>query len=123
MNKQRLYYFILAVGIILNFTALFRGHGHQEALINNVKSDSSLIGDGGANTQTVHLEGVLYKTDNPMRGNLKLESGNSDIYIRTSRDFSSLIGFQVLVVVSGTTDNFELIGIQPKVIKNGFLTK
>ena len=68
-----------------------------------------------------YLEGVLYKSEDSGRGNFKLSSSEGDIYLKTSRDFSALIGFQVLVFVNGSKDNFELLDIQSKVTKDGFL--
>lgn len=68
-----------------------------------------------------YLEGSLYKSEDLSRGNFKLSSDEGDIYIRTSRDFSALIGLQVLVRIDGTKDNFELLDIESKVAKDGFL--
>lgn len=68
-----------------------------------------------------YVEGVLYGSDNQGRGNLMLLSDQNQIYIRTSRDFSRLIGLQVLVFIKGTLDNFELVDIQSKLEKDGFL--
>lgn len=60
------------------------------------------------------LEGTLKTSNDPARGNLMLELLNSDqvIYLRTSRDFSSLIGKDVAVTIDGTMEKFSLIDIQ-----------
>ncbi len=53
-------------------------------------------------------EGTLKASDNAKKGNLMLETKNQTIYIRTSRDFSSLIGKDVTVTYEGTAANFVL---------------
>ena len=60
------------------------------------------------------LEGTLKVSNDSTRGNLMLELLNSDrvIYLRTSRDFSSLVGKDVAVTIDGTMEKFSLIDIQ-----------
>ena len=67
------------------------------------------------------LEGILRYSDDPFRGNLKLVSQYSDIYVRTARDFSSLIGLEVLVRINGTLDKFELLDVELKVTRDGYI--
>lgn len=52
--------------------------------------------------------GVLKASQEPEKGNLVLISGNHEIYIRTSRDFSGLIDKTVLVSGSGDINSFQL---------------
>jgi len=68
-----------------------------------------------------YLEGVLFRSESPVRGNFKLVSGEGDIYIKTSRDFNGLVGYQVIVVINGTKDNFELLDIRSKIEDSGYL--
>ena len=68
-----------------------------------------------------YIEGVLQNSDDTSRGNFKLVSGNGDIYIRTDRDFSNLVGSEVLVIIKGTIDKFELMDIQSKIENNGYI--
>ena len=67
------------------------------------------------------LEGILQNSDDTSRGNFKLVSDQGDIYIRTNRDFQKLVGLEVLVLINGTLDNFEMVDIQPKIEKDGYI--
>jgi hypothetical protein len=60
---------------------------------------------------TFSREGVLLTSDNPSRGNLMLKTQQSVFYLRTSRDFSSLIGKQATVTANGTVEQFSLMNI------------
>ncbi|MBI5530672.1 MAG: hypothetical protein HY918_04190 [Candidatus Doudnabacteria bacterium] len=52
--------------------------------------------------------GTLQKSDNAAKGNLLLVTSERNIYIRSNRDFSSLIGKKVRVSYEGTWQNFVL---------------
>ena len=118
-------------GVILIAVALFtKNHKNSVASVENKDEativdmkDSANISDVVSTEEKKSFEGMLYASEDKGRGNLKLTSDNTDIYIRTSRDFSSLIGLSVVVTIEGTLDNFELVDIQPKLEKNGFLLK
>lgn len=56
-------------------------------------------------------QGTLLTSDNPTRGNLMLKTQNSIFYLRTSRDYSSLLGKSVTATGNGTTEQFSLIDI------------
>ncbi|MBL8031767.1 MAG: hypothetical protein JNK33_05600 [Candidatus Doudnabacteria bacterium] len=56
-------------------------------------------------------QGTLLTSDNPTRGNLMLKTQNSTFYLRTSRDYSSLLGKSVTATGNGTTEQFSLIDI------------
>jgi len=60
------------------------------------------------------LEGELQASDNPAKGNLMLITPKRTIYVHTSRDFSTLIGKQVGLVIDGIEDNFTLKDIVAK---------
>lgn len=53
-------------------------------------------------------EGTLAESDNLEKGNLELKMATQTIYIKTSRNFSQLIGKQVQVTYQGTLQNFML---------------
>ncbi|MEX1064315.1 MAG: hypothetical protein WD898_01020 [Candidatus Paceibacterota bacterium] len=57
------------------------------------------------------LEGTLRVSDDPSKGNLMLVTEESVVYITTSRDYSSLVGEEVVVSVDGTLENFTLLNI------------
>jgi cytoskeletal protein RodZ len=60
--------------------------------------------------------GTLHISDDASKGNLMLNLDDSDtvVYIRTSRDFSALIGKDVNVTYEGTLENFKLVDIVAK---------
>ncbi len=59
-------------------------------------------------------EGTLTASDNISKGNYKLQTSAHTIYIKTSRDFSSLLGKEVKVTYQGTIDSFNLGDIVAK---------
>ncbi len=59
-------------------------------------------------------EGTLKTSDNKAKGNLMLQTKDRVVYIKTSRDFSSLIGKEVTVTYNGTLDSFILGSIVAK---------
>lgn len=58
------------------------------------------------------FEGELQISDNPAKGNLMLLSPSRTLYVKTSRDFNSLLGKQVKLIVEGDELNFTLKDIQ-----------
>jgi hypothetical protein len=66
-----------------------------------------------ASTGTV-WEGILKESNNSSKGNLMLETKDRTIYLRTSRDFSALIGKEVKVTYEGTLESFVLGDIEAK---------
>lgn len=67
------------------------------------------------------LEGVLWSSDDEEKGNLMLVSGKTTVYIRTTRDFSNLVGKYVIASIGGTLDNFILLNIEENLAKDGFI--
>jgi hypothetical protein len=59
-------------------------------------------------TQGDVWEGTLLESDNTNKGNYRLVTKDHILYLRTSRDFSSLINKQVRVSYQGTVDSFIL---------------
>lgn len=58
--------------------------------------------------------GMLKASDNNAKGNLMLETGGRVVYLRTSRDFTQLVGKEVVVSYSGTLESFTLLDIKAK---------
>ena len=122
--RNKFYYLVLVAGIGLITFSMVRKQSQNTDVLGANKDDVKKQEDVTVKENfpgKSYLEGVLYKSEEPRRGNLKLLSNDGDIYLRTSRDFSALLGLQVLVIVNGTKDNFELVDIQSKVAKDGFL--
>lgn len=46
---------------------------------------------------------------------------NTTVYLRTSRDFSGLVGKHVIVSIAGSLDNFVLLDIEENLAKDGFI--
>jgi hypothetical protein len=59
-------------------------------------------------------EGLLKASDNSQKGNLMLVTNGNTIYMYTSRDFSPLIGKEVVVTYEGDSGGFVLGDIVEK---------
>ncbi len=70
----------------------------------NQASAAAPAGEDQASTWT----GTLKASANPAKGNLVLVTSDQTIYIKTSRDFASLVGKTVKVTYQGTPQNFVL---------------
>ena len=120
-KKDKIYFSMLAVGVVLIVVAFAnKSNKSPDNDITgnaNFQEQNSLTDNSTANV----TEGVLFASDDLSRGNLRLVSGVGDIYIRTARDFSNLIGLEVIVKTNGTLDKFELLDIQPKLAKDGYI--
>ena len=53
-------------------------------------------------------EGTLQKSTNDVKGNYTLTTKDHLIYLKTSRDFDSLVGKKVKVTYQGTLESFML---------------
>ncbi|MDP3696998.1 MAG: hypothetical protein Q8R55_03090 [Candidatus Taylorbacteria bacterium] len=122
--KTKFYYLVLLAGVALMVMFFVRKHQDSSSVFNtggeDIQKQEMSAGekiDSGKN----YLEGILYNSEDPNRGNLKLISKLGDIYLKTARDFSSLVGFQVLVLINGTHENFELLDIQMRIADEGFI--
>lgn len=67
------------------------------------------------------LEGTLWPSDNETKGNLMLVGKNATVYIRTSRDFSDLVGKYIIASINGTLENFTLLNIEENLTRDGFI--
>lgn len=110
---------VMLIGVALIVGGLFKDKIKNTA--NKEEDRPAVTETAGSDKPANYLEGVLEKTDNASKGNFKLVSGASVIYLRTSRDYSALIGNEVLVFIEGTLENFKLLDIQGKLEKDGFL--
>ena len=125
--KTKLYLLILLVGSTLTGWSLFRDTNLNFNIFEDKEKQdeaSSMDKNSDAGTSSVignYLEGQLKNSDDLNRGNLKLTSSLGEIYIRTARDFSSLIGFDVLMTIEGTLDKFTLLNIEKRVEKDGYI--
>lgn len=68
----------------------------------------------GSTQETNKWEGMLKTSDNSAKGNLMLVNKDHTIYLRTSRDFSSLIDKNVEVTYQGSLESFKLGEIKAK---------
>ena len=56
-------------------------------------------------------QGTLMASDNSAKGKYKITTDSHTIYIKTSRDYSQLVGKNVTVKYNGTMDSFSLTDI------------
>jgi FKBP-type peptidyl-prolyl cis-trans isomerase len=59
-------------------------------------------------------EGKLQLSNNTQKGNLMIEVDGHLVYVRTGRDYSTLVGKDVKVTYQGTLENFVLEKIEAK---------
>jgi hypothetical protein len=76
------------------------------------KSTNQTSGSQTPNTVSNALKGTLKISDNQALGNLMLVTSTSNVYLRTSRDFSNLVNKQVALDYDGTITNFKLVDIK-----------
>lgn len=125
--NTKFYSLILLIGLVLTGWALYNDENLKSKIFNDeMKWEEVPLIDDGGNTDMAsigenYLEGLLENSDDIGRGNLKLVSPVGQIYIRTARDFSTLIGFDVLVTIDGTLDKFTLLNIEKRVEKDGYI--
>lgn len=140
-NKTKYYLMILLAGVGLTVWSVVFKHKNVMDLARNFKhklemedddktgdeimeeGDMELGDDSGvvSNPTGNYLEGRLENSDDQSKGNLKLSSSAHEIYLRTSRDFSALIGANVLMYIDGTLEKFTLVNIEKKVEKDGYI--
>lgn len=95
----------------------------QNGSVNGNDTDSSNPSNQNQNGQTssnftsgnVSAVGLLRVSDNTARGNLMVESNRGKIYIKTSRDFSSLVGKSVTMNAEGSLNSFKFLGFNESV--------
>lgn len=122
-KNHNLYLLVMLAGIVLIVMALINKKDESQEVVNegeNISEQTDMI-KIDQTARVGSIEGVLNNSNDPSRGNLKLISGVGDIYVRTNRDFSDLIGLRVFVFFNGTFENFELVDIQTKIANDAFL--
>ena len=126
-KKTKVYLLVLLVGVALTVWSLFfKDKNTDLEVVENqeqeeegtVKDEDSGIVSGATGS---YLEGRLENSDDSIQGNYKLISSVAQIYIKTSRDFSSLVGSDVLVLIDGSTESFTLLNIEKRVERDGYI--
>lgn len=74
------------------------------------KNDNTSTSNSSTNGQLVR-EGTLLVSDDSKQGNYMVRTSNSIFYIKTSRDFSSLVNKEVTMTAKGTVEMFSLVDI------------
>jgi hypothetical protein len=87
-------------------------------------TDGSLVSDSTDNSTSnsvgnVSASGTLMASDNADKGNLVVDSSAGKIYIKTGRDFSSLIGKNVTLQAEGTINKFVFLGFAEATVDAG----
>lgn len=119
MNKKNKIYIIITGVIAVTLIWLGQGNKRQNQEV-KLPSKEELANE--SISQPVNtLEGALWTSDNAVKGNLMLTNNYATIYIKTARDFSNLVGKNVIVTVDGTIDIFTLLNIEEVLTKDGFI--
>ncbi|MBI2064493.1 MAG: hypothetical protein HYT62_00345 [Candidatus Yanofskybacteria bacterium] len=122
-RKTKIYFLVLAVGIGLIAGSLYykNDKGPNPTADNSDSPAEVGVDDKKGEASQNYLEGTLNNSDNLSLGNFKLISSLGEVYLKTTRDFSKLIGLQVIVLINGTMEKFELIDIQSKVAGDSYI--
>lgn len=116
MNKKNLFYIIITGIVAVTLIWLSQNNKVSENKFEAEQEENFTEKQGLQN-----LEGILWASDNKDKGDLMLVNNYSTIYIKTARDFSSLIGKNVIISFNGTLDNFTLLNIEESLSKDGFI--
>ena len=122
-KKTKAYLMVLLIGVALTvWSVFFKNKNSDNELVGNKEMSDEEGEDSDLGSEvSSYLEGRLENSDNLVQGNYKLLSALSRIYIKTSRDFSSLVGSDVLVTIDGSTESFTLLNIEKRVEKDGYI--
>lgn len=107
-KDKQIYSVAAAIILIAALIAVFKTkpEGNQQQGTQQTGGQQS---NGKAMNQSFAVwTGALKISDNSKKGNLMLATKDHVIYIKTSRDFSALVGKNVMVTYEGTMDNFVL---------------
>ena len=117
-RKNRIY--IVITGIVaITLIWLSQSNNSQGPELESLSGENFINNTVKQSVDT--LEGVLWLSDNETKGNLMLVTADTTIYVRTSRDFSGLVGRYVVASVDGTLENFSLLNIEESLTKDGFI--
>jgi len=124
MTRKNIIYIAVTVLVALTLIWLSRGSDKQipelESLFKN--GENKKVENGAIIKKLDNmLEGILWASDNAAKGNLMLVTGDTTIYINTSRNFNELKGKNVIVTIDGTPDDFTLLNIEENLTKDGYI--
>lgn len=88
--------------------------GDKNAENTTTNKPESIKTENSSTTGNLIREGVLLASDDSKQGNYMVKTQNSVFYIRTSRDFNSLLNKEVKMVANGTVEKFSLVDIVVK---------
>ena len=117
-KKNRIYIIIIGV-VVITLIWLSQGNRNSELDLDLPLGENITNNTVGEPIDT--REGALWSSDDETKGNLMLITGDATIYVSTSRDFSKLVGKDVVVSIEGTLDNFTLLNIEESFTKDGFI--
>lgn len=121
MIKKNLIY-IIVIGIVaLVLIWLSQSSKNQAPELKSLLDDKKIENNAITKKLNNTLDGVLWSSNDNTKGNLMLVTGNTTIYIKTSRKFDELAGKNVIVSIDGTPDNFTLLNIEENLTKNGYI--
>ncbi len=122
-KKTKFYLLTLVVGAgLIAGGVYYKSDKGSDAVAENDNDEVKIVVEEQKDeTPKNYFEGTLNNSDNPTLGNFKLVSADHAIYLRTGRDFSKLVGLQVLVFFDGTMEKFELKDIQAKVADESYI--
>jgi len=120
MNKKSRIYIILTGVVAITLVWLSQSNRGQIPELESLLEENA--GNNAAEEEPIGtLEGTLWSSDDEARGNLMLINNAATVYIRTSRDFSGLVGKYVIVSIDGTLENFILLNIEEHLTRNGYI--
>jgi len=120
MDKKNRIYIVITGIVAITLIWLSQSNKSREPELESL-SGENFIKNSNVGQPVDTLEGVLWLSDNETKGNLMLVTADTTTYIRTSRDFSGLVGRHVVVSVNGTLENFTLLNIEESLTKDGYI--
>lgn len=116
---QKYWQVTFVIVILLIIGAIYETKQYREAgtPTENTQTETNKATNSPVSTQeqkTTFWEGTLKVSDNSSKGNIMLVTSERNIYMHTSRDFSSLYGKEVKVTYDGTLKGFTLKDIVAK---------
>ena len=120
-NKNKIY--IIVTGVVaITLIWLSQSNNNKNKIPVPESSPKENIENKTAKEEpTKTFEGTLWSSGDEGKGNLMLTNGDTVIYIRTSRDFSNLIGKYVIVSIDGTLESFTLLNIEKNLTRDGYI--
>ena len=117
-RKNRIY--IIITGVVA-ITLIWLSQSNRNRILELQPPLGEKVNNNSIGENIGALEGVLWSSDDKAKGDLMLVSSTATVYIKTSRDFSDLVGKHVLVSIDGTLDSFTLLYIEENLAKDGFI--